>query len=65
MMLQLMPKSGTTKKASVPGTESRKDHEPFVAIPRTLGLKPGIDPDKISHYADEMCDTEKLRKSLS
>jgi hypothetical protein len=41
----------------------RTDRKPFVVVPFSMGLKPGIDPDKISQYADEMYDAEKLRKS--
>jgi hypothetical protein len=41
----------------------RGGHKPFVVVPFSMGLKPGIDPDKISQYADEMDDAEKLRKS--
>ena len=37
----------------------------FAVVPFSMGLKPGIDPDKISQYADEMYDAVKLRKSLS
>jgi hypothetical protein len=29
-----------------------------------MGLQRGVDPDKISQFGDEMCDVEKLRKSL-
>ncbi len=36
---------------------------PFVVVPFTLRLKPGIDPDRIGHYADDLDDAEKLRKS--
>jgi hypothetical protein len=41
------------------------DHKSFTVVPFSMGLKPGIDPDKISQYADEIYDAEKLRKSLS
>lgn len=41
------------------------DRKSFAVIPFSMGLKPGIDPDKISQYADEIYDVEKLRKSLS
>jgi Spy/CpxP family protein refolding chaperone len=44
--------------------KGRKDRKPFTVVPHDMGLKPGIDPDKISRYADEMHDAEKLRKSL-
>jgi hypothetical protein len=41
------------------------NRKPFALIPFSMGLKPGIDPDKISQYADELDDAEKLSKSLS
>lgn len=52
------------QKASSPPIGRRGTRKLFVVAPFALGLKPGIDPDKISLYADEMCDVEKLRKSL-
>jgi hypothetical protein len=41
------------------------DRKPFEVVPFPLGLRSGIDPDKISQYADEMYDAGKLRKSPS
>jgi hypothetical protein len=41
------------------------NRRPFNVVPFSMGLKPGIDPDKISQYADEIYDADKLRKSLS
>lgn len=35
----------------------------YVMKPRTLGLRPGIDGDRITHVVDEMADRETLRKT--
>jgi hypothetical protein len=51
-------------REGIPRIGSRRAaRKPFVVVPSSLGLKPGIDPDKISQYADEMYDLEKLGKS--
>ena len=60
----LMPKPGIKRKASVARIERRKDPKPFVVALFPMGLQRGVDPDKISQFGDEMCDVEKLRKSL-
>jgi hypothetical protein len=59
-----MPKSGITKKASIPRIERRTNPKPFAVAPFPLGLKRGVDPDKISQFGDEICNVEKMRKSL-
>lgn len=43
----------------------RSDRKRFVVVPHSLGLKAGIDPDKISQYAEEIFDDKKMRKSVS
>jgi len=53
-----------TPMAGMPQPGSRgADREPFVVAPGPHGLRPDIAPDKISQYADEIYDLEKLEKS--
>ncbi|HYA18062.1 MAG TPA: hypothetical protein VEF06_11380 [Bryobacteraceae bacterium] len=34
----------------------------FVVEPRKMGLRPGIDPDRISHFAEELEDEAVIRR---
>jgi hypothetical protein len=42
----------------------RSDRKRFAVMPHSPGLRAGIDPGKISQYAEEIFDDEKLRKSV-
>ncbi|MEN8233434.1 MAG: antitoxin [Actinomycetota bacterium] len=50
--------NSTLRKGLGNGGEAR----PYVIKPRPLGLKPGIDGDRIVHFLDELDDRERLEK---
>ncbi len=39
--------------------------KPFVVLSMPLGLRSGIDADRISQFADELDDIDKLRKGTA
>ena len=53
-------------RAGIPQLEKRATgRKSFAVVPFSMGLRPGINPDRISQHADEMFDADKLQKSLS
>ena len=42
-----------------------EQRKPFVVGSMPLGLRTGIDGDRISHYADELDDIDKLRQGAA
>ncbi len=51
--------NSTLRKGFASGVAAR----PYVMEPRRLGLKPGIDGDRIAHFADEMADRGYLSET--
>lgn len=52
-------------RAGIPQIGKRKmERKSFTVVPHSMGLKPGVDPDKIGDDADEIRDAEKLRTSV-
>lgn len=71
-LLAVMKKQKLTMKAAInqalsegiPRIGGRSgDRKPFVVVPFPLGLRAGIDRDRISQYADELYDSGKVGKN--
>ncbi len=61
--LTLEPPVEALREGIPPVAAREGERAPFVVVPFTLRLKPGVDPDRIGHCADDLDDAEKLRKS--
>lgn len=64
---QLMNERDLTFKEAVnstlrQGLGAEVEARRYVITPRALGLKPGIDGDRIAHVAVEIADLERIRE---